>query len=93
MRLDLVQFFLRGNKRERTRMRKFEDEPLFAFQIATNAIDEGIRAAHMAHDAQAAFIDLNTGCPIYGCALPPSCHLRQIGRNHEFKSYLSLVPI
>ena len=34
-------------------------------QFATNAIDEGLRAAHMAEEAGAAWVDLNCGCPIY----------------------------
>lgn len=69
----------RGNRRERTRMRQFEDEKFFGLQIATNAIVEGAKAAHMAHASNAAFIDLNTGCPIYGCALPLHGFLRISG--------------
>ena len=36
------------------------------FQIATNAIDEGIRASQMAAEAGADWLDLNCGCPIHG---------------------------
>lgn len=38
-------------------------------QIATNAIDEALKAAVMAEEAGASWIDLNCGCPIYGAAL------------------------
>ena len=44
---------------------------LAGVQIATNAIDEALKAATMAEEAGASWIDLNCGCPIYGAA-PPS---------------------
>lgn len=56
----------RRNRKEITKLRMFEEEPCFGLQIATNNIAEGVNAARMAHDAGAAFIDLNCGCPIYG---------------------------
>ena len=34
-------------------------------QIATNQISEGVRAAQLAAEAGADFLDLNCGCPIY----------------------------
>ena len=34
-------------------------------QIATNVIDEGVRAGVMAAEAGADFLDLNVGCPIH----------------------------
>ena len=39
---------------------------LAGVQFATNAIDEGLRAARIAEQAGAAWIDLNCGCPIFG---------------------------
>lgn len=35
------------------------------FQFATNVIDEGVRAAEVAAEAGATWLDLNCGCPIY----------------------------
>lgn len=35
------------------------------FQFATNVIDEGVRAAELAAEAGASWVDLNCGCPIY----------------------------
>ena len=41
--------------------------PLHAgVQIATKQIDEGVKAAQMAAEAGADWVDLNCGCPIYG---------------------------
>lgn len=37
-------------------------------QIATKQIDEGVKAAQMAAEAGADWVDLNCGCPIYGKA-------------------------
>ena len=34
-------------------------------QIATNIIDEGVRAGLLAAEAGASFVDLNCGCPIH----------------------------
>jgi len=51
---------------ERARLLKAPNEGCFGVQIATNQISEGVRAAQMAKDAGASFIDLNCGCPIYG---------------------------
>ncbi len=34
-------------------------------QIATNQIAEGIKAAELAKEAGATWVDLNCGCPIY----------------------------
>lgn len=39
-------------------------------QIATKTIDEGAKAARLAAEAGADFVDLNCGCPIYGALLP-----------------------
>lgn len=36
------------------------------FQIATKQISEGVKAAVLAAEAGASWIDLNCGCPIYG---------------------------
>ena len=41
---------------------------LAGVQIATKQIDEGVKAAHMAAEAGADWVDLNCGCPIYGKA-------------------------
>ena len=39
---------------------------LVGVQIATNIIDEGVKAGNLAADAGATWLDLNCGCPIYG---------------------------
>ena len=65
--------FARGLARndlvERARLRRSEveaSEPnVFGVQIATNAVDEGVKAANLAAEAGARFVDLNCGCPIH----------------------------
>ena len=65
--------FARGLARndivERARLRHSEveaaDGNCFGVQIATNTVDEGVRAARLAADAGARFVDLNCGCPIH----------------------------
>lgn len=65
--------FARGLARndlvERARLRRSEIEAsegnCFGVQLATNAVDEGVRAARLAADAGARFVDLNCGCPIH----------------------------
>jgi tRNA-dihydrouridine synthase 3 len=37
------------------------NEPCFGVQIATNQISEGVRAAALAKEAGASFVDLNCG--------------------------------
>ena len=65
--------FARGLARndlvERARLRRSEveasEENCFGVQLATNTVDEGVRAARLAADAGARFVDLNCGCPIH----------------------------
>mmetsp|Transcript_13824 Transcript_13824/g.20697 ORF Transcript_13824/g.20697 Transcript_13824/m.20697 type:complete len:462 (+) Transcript_13824:44-1429(+) len=59
------KYLLKGDGKERARLRRHESEPLFGAQIATNAIDEGIAATKIAAEAGVDWIDLNCGCPIY----------------------------
>ena len=60
-----AKYLIKGNKIEKTRLRRAANEPFFGVQIATNDIEEGVRAATLAADAGANFVDLNCGCPIY----------------------------
>ena len=65
--------FARGLARndlvERARLRRSEieasEENCFGVQLATNTVDEGVKAAKLAADAGARFVDLNCGCPIH----------------------------
>ena len=65
--------FARGLARndlvERARLRRSEVESrepnCFGVQLATNTVEEGVRAARLAADAGARFVDLNCGCPIH----------------------------
>jgi hypothetical protein len=56
----------RGDRVERARLYKAPNEACFGVQVATNNIAEGLKAAQLAADAGAAWLDLNCGCPIYG---------------------------
>lgn len=51
---------------ERARLYKAPNETCFGVQVATNNIAEGLKAAQLAAEAGAAWLDLNCGCPIYG---------------------------
>ncbi|KAL4424986.1 hypothetical protein ABPG77_002871 [Micractinium sp. CCAP 211/92] len=55
----------KGDRKERAILRRAENEQCYGVQIATNVIDEGVRAGEMAAEAGADFLDLNVGCPIY----------------------------
>jgi tRNA-dihydrouridine synthase 3 len=55
----------RGDRVERTRLRKGPGEACFGFQFTTNNIGEGLAAARLAAEAGASFVDLNAGCPIH----------------------------
>ena len=65
--------FARGLARndlvKRARLRRSDVESAepncFGVQLATNTVDEGVRAARLAADAGARFVDLNCGCPIH----------------------------
>ena len=66
--------FARGLARndlvERARLRRSEIEApesggCFGVQLATNTVDESVRAAERAAEAGARFVDLNCGCPIH----------------------------
>jgi len=59
------RFLIKGDRAEATRLRRANTEQFFGVQIATNEIDEGVRAMNMAYEAGADFVDLNCGCPIY----------------------------
>jgi len=56
---------LKGDRRERARLRRHPSETLFGAQIATNQISEGVAACELAAEAGADWVDLNCGCPIY----------------------------
>lgn len=57
---------IRGRyRKEITRLRRAENEKIYGVQIATNVIDEGVKAGLMAADAGADWLDLNCGCPIW----------------------------
>jgi tRNA-dihydrouridine synthase 3 len=60
-----ARHLLKGDRKEQALLRKADNEHCFGVQIATNQIDEGTRAARMAADAGATFLDLNCGCPIH----------------------------
>jgi tRNA-dihydrouridine synthase 3 len=53
------------DRKEITRLRRADNEKIYGVQIATNVIDEGVKAGLMAADAGADWVDLNCGCPIY----------------------------
>jgi tRNA-dihydrouridine synthase 3 len=54
-----------GDRLERTRLRRSDNEAACGFQIAANQLDEGLQTIAMIHEAQAGFVDLNCCCPIY----------------------------
>lgn len=56
----------RGDRIEKARLYKAHNEQHFAVQIATNNIAEGVKAAAVAQEAGAAWLDINCGCPIHG---------------------------
>jgi tRNA-dihydrouridine synthase 3 len=59
------RFLVKGDRVEATRLRRPDNEKYFGVQIATNQVDEGVKAMQMAYDSGADFVDLNCGCPIY----------------------------
>lgn len=56
---------LKGNRKELAILRRAGNEQCYGVQIATNVIDEGVRAGVLVAEAGADFLDLNCGCPIY----------------------------
>jgi tRNA-dihydrouridine synthase 3 len=60
-----ARYLIAGDRIEKARMRRADNEPLFAVQIATNDVDEGRAAVAMAADSGADWVDLNCGCPIH----------------------------
>lgn len=60
-----ARHLLKGDRLEQARLRRASNERLFGVQIATNDVDEGVRAAALAASSGADFVDLNCGCPIY----------------------------
>lgn len=60
-----ARHLLKGEGKERAMLRKAPKEDIFGVQIATNQIDEGVKASMLAAEAGASWIDLNCGCPIY----------------------------
>eukprot|EP00884_Botryococcus_braunii_P011283 jgi/Botrbrau1/20155/Bobra.0173s0056.1 len=55
----------KGDRGERARLRKAQNESCFGVQIATNNVGEGLAAARLAAEAGASWLDLNCGCPIH----------------------------
>ncbi len=53
------------DRKESARLRRHGSEKVYGVQIATNVIDEGIKAGLMAAESGADWVDLNCGCPIY----------------------------
>lgn len=53
------------DRKEKAILRRSDNEQCYGVQIATNVIEEGVRAGEMAAEAGADFVDLNVGCPIY----------------------------
>eukprot|EP00878_Enallax_costatus_P009000 GHUV01009412.1.p1 GENE.GHUV01009412.1~~GHUV01009412.1.p1 ORF type:complete len:230 (+),score=81.95 GHUV01009412.1:791-1480(+) len=56
---------LKGDRVEKARLYKAHNEQCFGVQIATNNIAEGVKAAAVAQEAGAAWLDINCGCPIH----------------------------
>lgn len=56
---------VRRSRSELALLRRHSDEPCFGVQIAAGSTTEAVRAARMAVDHGAAFVDLNAGCPIH----------------------------
>jgi tRNA-dihydrouridine synthase 3 len=59
------RFLIKGDRVEASRLRRPENEKFFGVQIATNQIEEGVKAMQIAYESGADFVDLNCGCPIY----------------------------
>ncbi len=55
----------KGDRVERTRLRRDPGERLYGFQMTTNNVGEGLAAARLADEAGCDFLDLNAGCPIH----------------------------
>jgi tRNA-dihydrouridine synthase 3 len=60
-----ARYLIKGDHRETARLRRAPNEKIFGVQIATNEVEEGVRAVSLAADAGADWVDLNCGCPIY----------------------------
>ena len=56
---------LKGSPVEQARLRRWQGEPSFGVQFATNQISEGVGAIQQAVEMGADFCDLNCGCPIH----------------------------
>ncbi|NDC37042.1 MAG: tRNA-dihydrouridine synthase family protein [Proteobacteria bacterium] len=59
------RFLVKGEGRELALLRRHPSEKLFGVQLAAKSIDEGTRAAQIALERGADFIDINCGCPIH----------------------------
>jgi tRNA-dihydrouridine synthase 3 len=59
------RFLVKGEGRELALLRRHPSEKLFGVQLAAKSIDEGSRAAQIAVERGADFIDINCGCPIH----------------------------
>ena len=57
---------------EKARLYKHPSETCFGVQIATKTIDEGVKAAHIAAEAGAAFVDINCEPGCAGVLVPAS---------------------
>ncbi|MEM7199529.1 MAG: tRNA-dihydrouridine synthase family protein [Planctomycetota bacterium] len=56
---------VRGSKSEMALLRKHASEGCFGVQLASGKPEEAVKAAKIAADRGAAFVDLNCGCPIH----------------------------
>jgi tRNA-dihydrouridine synthase 3 len=62
----LSRGLLKGGAVERAQLRHHEEEPLFGVQISARVPELAVRAASVAVEAGASYVDLNMGCPIDG---------------------------
>ena len=56
-----ARHLLKGDRKELAILRRAATETCYGVQIATNTIDEGVAAAHLAAEAGADWLDLNCG--------------------------------
>ncbi|GMH40960.1 hypothetical protein BSKO_08864 [Bryopsis sp. KO-2023] len=59
------RMLLKGNRAEKARLKRADNEEFFGVQFATNSAAEGIATAKVAAEAGADWVDLNCGCPIF----------------------------
>lgn len=83
----LFKGYHKAQKKERALAKKGPTEKYFGFQIATKSSDEALRAAELAVNEGATWIDLNCGCPIYEATR------RGLGAGNKVQSSISLSCI